>query len=65
VTSITDQVAARRRWPLVADLFAALDEPARERAWAEIERRWRSFEVPGGGAAYPTEILVFGASRRS
>jgi SAM-dependent methyltransferase len=64
VASLTEQIATQRRWPLVADLFAALDEASRARAWSEIERRWRSFEVPGGGAVFPTEILVLGASSR-
>ena len=63
VASIAEQIDAQRKWPLVAKLFAHLDDAAKGRAWAEIERRWRKFELPDGGAAFPAEVLVFAATR--
>ena len=63
VASITDQIAMQKRWPLVMDLFASLDEEAQNRAWAEVENRLRVFERPDGTAVFPSEILVFGATR--
>ncbi len=63
VSSLSEQIALQRRWPIVADFFAAQGDAARERAWNEIERRWRRFETADGRAVFPTEIIAIGAAR--
>jgi ubiquinone/menaquinone biosynthesis C-methylase UbiE len=63
VPSIAEEVERQKNWPLVAAIFASLDDTKKERAWTEVERRLCAFERPDGGAIFPTEILVLGASR--
>jgi ubiquinone/menaquinone biosynthesis C-methylase UbiE len=62
VDSVPAEIERHKTWPPVTPLFAALDEPARARAWAEVERRWRAFEG-ADGCVFPTEMLVVGATR--
>ncbi len=63
VPSIAEELERQKSWPLVADIFASLDDSKKERAWAEVERRLRGFEGPDGGAIFPSEVLVLGAGR--
>jgi hypothetical protein len=63
VPSIAEEVQKQKNWPLVARLFASLDDVRKERAWTEVEQRLSAFERPDGGAIFPTEVLVLGASR--
>jgi ubiquinone/menaquinone biosynthesis C-methylase UbiE len=63
VASVAAEIERHKAWPPVAELFAALDEPARARAWAQVEERWRAFER-ADGCVFPSEMLVVGATRR-
>ncbi len=63
VTAIVEEFERQKSWPLFAGVFALLDDTKKARAWAEVERRWRAFESADGGAVFPTEVLVLGASR--
>ena len=63
VPSIADELERQKSWPLVAGIFASLDDTKKRRAWTEVERRLRGFERPNGGAVFPTEVLVLCASR--
>jgi ubiquinone/menaquinone biosynthesis C-methylase UbiE len=63
VPSIAELITAQKQLPFIDNLLSSLDDPSRKRAWAEIERRLRTFEGSDGVALFPTEMLVFGATR--
>jgi SAM-dependent methyltransferase len=60
--TVAEAVAHAKDSPAQAALFAALDDAARERAWAQVEAEYRAFEQ-SEGCTFPGELLVAAGAR--